>query len=310
MFSEIAKPSLYLKDQSNPELEEWLKNNKPTVLKAGESLGTVKFSDARKSEKPKVVKPLPKEPKPPKPKKEPKPRYKPQQSPEKKVKIAVQAVLLKPFFDKATKADITKLCAITGISSINLRRATFQRLLDEDQLTKLREALANFEWVQPKPPAPKKKYSRRPKERTPEQIEEWERRLALQEAKKKAIAEGVKDFYAVCKNHGMTKYYVGHKNHAICYQCMKDATNKYHRKVRQTEEQRQAYDMRQRNREKMKEHAERGVMYFMGECLKHGETQFLIGRNRNPKSTLAYQSYCQLCNKERGVLARWRKKVI
>ena len=48
MFSEPYKPSLYLKDQSNPELEEWLKNNKPTVLKAGESLGTVKFSDARK----------------------------------------------------------------------------------------------------------------------------------------------------------------------------------------------------------------------------------------------------------------------
>ena len=38
----------YVKDQSNHDLDEWLKHNKPTVLKHGESLGQYKFTDNSK----------------------------------------------------------------------------------------------------------------------------------------------------------------------------------------------------------------------------------------------------------------------
>lgn len=48
MYLESNTPSAIIKSQEIDGLEEWLKNNKPTVIPPGVSLGEVKFVDNAK----------------------------------------------------------------------------------------------------------------------------------------------------------------------------------------------------------------------------------------------------------------------
>ena len=117
----------YVKDQSNPDLDEWLKHNKPTVLKHGESLGQYKFTDnskvkrdleQEKKAKAEIVK------KNKAVAAQNKEREKLAKEKMKKIErehktkqaIQVQSELLAPFYERAKRADITRLSRLVNIS--------------------------------------------------------------------------------------------------------------------------------------------------------------------------------------------------
>ena len=151
------------------DLDEWLKHNKPTVLKHGESLGQPKFIDnskvkrdleqekkakAETIKKNKAIAAQNKE-------RERLAKEKIQKiEREHKTKqaIQVQSELLAPFYERAKRADITRLSRLVNISSAYLRLCMTRKALSEEQLESLKSVLANFEWIEPvKKQEPKRK---------------------------------------------------------------------------------------------------------------------------------------------------------
>ena len=179
MYLESNTPSAVIKNQSNPELEEWLKNNKPTVIPPGVSLGEVKFVDnskvkrdleqekkakaetlkrnklieAQNKERERLAKLKMKEIK---------------QASQRKQAITAQCELLTPFYERAKRPDITNLSKLTNISSTDLRFALTKKALSAEQFNTLKATLENFEWLTPtkrKTSKPRKKLAAEKAER-------------------------------------------------------------------------------------------------------------------------------------------------
>ena len=166
----------YVKDQSNPKLDEWLKHNKPTVLKHGESLGQYKFTDNSKVKRDleqekkakdetikrnKLIEAQNKE-------RERLAKLKMKeisQASQRKQAIAAQCELLTPFYERAKRPDITNLSKLTNISSTDLRLAMTKKALNSEQFNTLKSTLENFEWFTPRPRTPTKRKTSKPRKK-------------------------------------------------------------------------------------------------------------------------------------------------
>lgn len=310
MYLESNTPSAVIKNQSNPDLEEWLKNNKPTVIPPGVSLGEVKFVDNAKVKRDleqekkakaetlkrnKLIEAQNKErerlakEKMQKIEKE----YKTKQS------IQVQSELLAPFYERAKRPDITNLSKLTNISSTDLRFALTKKALSAEQFNTLKAALENFEWFTQKPRIPTKRKTSKPRKKlTAEQIERKERWNIANKARKEAVANGLTEFMAVCGHHGETQYTLGSSGQARCMACMKEKSTKYN-SAKQTPEQKAKFERQTKNRGLMVTAVESGFMHFDGVCDKHGIGKFVINKKaKQYPNTYPFQYKCHKCKYE------------
>ena len=217
MYLESNTPSAVIKSQEIDGLEEWLKKNKPTVIPPGVSLGEVKFVDNSKVKRDleqekkakaetikrnKLIEAQNKE-------RERLAKEKMQKiEKEHKTKqaIQVQSEILAPFYERAKRADITRLSRLVNISSAYLRLCITRKALSEEQLESLKSVLANFEWIEPVKKQEPKRKNRPRKKLTTEQIERKERWNIANKARKEAVANGLTEFMSVCGHHGETQY--------------------------------------------------------------------------------------------------------
>lgn len=310
MYLESNTPSAVIKNQSNPDLEEWLKNNKPTVIPPGVSLGEVRFVDNAKVKRDleqekkakaetikrnKLIEAQNKERerlaklKMQKIEKE----YKTKQS------IQVQSELLAPFYERAKRPDITNLSKLTNISSTDLRFALTKKALSVEQFNTLKAALENFEWFTQKPRTPTKRKTNKPhKKLTAAQIERKERWNIAHKARKEAVANGLTEFMAVCAHHGETQYTIGSSGQARCMDCMKEKSVKYN-SAKQTPEQKAKFERQTKNRGLMVTAVESGFMHFDGVCDKHGIGKFVINKKaKQYPNTYPFQYKCHKCKYE------------
>ena len=310
MYLESNTPSAVIKNQSNPDLEEWLKNNKPTVIPPGVSLGEVRFVDNAKVKRDleqekkakaetikrnKLIEAQNKERerlaklKMQKIEKE----YKTKQS------IQVQSELLAPFYERAKRPDITNLSKLTNISSTDLRFALTKKALSAEQFNTLKAALENFEWFTPKPRTPTKRKTNKPRKKlTSAQIERKERWNIANKARKEAVANGLTEFMAVCGHHGETQYTLGSSGQARCMACMKEKSAKYN-SAKQTPEQKAKFERQTKNRGLMVAAVESGFMHFDGVCDKHGIGKFVINKKaKQYPNTYPFQYKCHKCKYE------------
>lgn len=310
-----------IKDQSNPDLEKWLKNNKPTVLKHGESLGQPKFIDNSK-----VKRDLEQEKKAQaetikrnkaiasQNKKREKLAKEKMQKIEKEYKtkqaIALQAEVLKPFYERAKRADITNLANLTGLSSYELRSALTTKALLNEQLESIKNTLADFKWFVPmtkiellqrrKKPAPKKL--------TPEEEDRKRRWHIANKARKEAVANGLTEFVAVCAYHGETAYTVGSRGSARCVECAREKSKKYNSKI-QTPEQKAKFERQSRNRAEMVKAVELGLTEFEGNCGTHGLGKFVIIKKKGEyKNSYPFQYKCCQCEYQHAIKRKERRK--
>ena len=310
MYLESNTPSAVIKSQEIDGLEEWLKNNKPTVIPPGVSLGKVKFVDNSKVKRDleqekkakaetlkrnKLIEAQNKE-------RERLAKLKMKeisQASQRKKAIAAQCELLTPFYERAKRPDITNLSKLTNISSTDLRLAMTKKALNSEQFNTLKSTLENFEWLAPKPRTPTKRKTNKPRKKlTTEQIERKERWNIANKARKEAVANGSTEFMAVCGHHGETQYTLGSKGQARCMACMKDNSAKYN-SAKQTPEQKAKFERQTKNRGLMVDAVESGFMHFDGVCDKHGISKFVINKKaKQYPNTYPFQYKCHKCKYE------------
>lgn len=322
MYLESNTPSAVIKNQSNPDLEEWLKKNKPTVIPPGVSLGEVRFVDNAKVKRDleqekkakaetlkrnKLIEAQNKE-------RERLAKLKMQKI-EKEYKtkhsIQVQSELLAPFYERAKRPDITNLSKLTNISSTDLRFALTKKALSAKHFNTLKAALENFEWFAPKPRIRTKRKTSKPRKKlTAEQIERKERWNIANKARKEAVANGLTEFMAVCGHHGETQYTIGSSGQARCMACMKEKLAKYN-SAKQTPEQKAKFERQTQNRNLMIAAVESGFMHFDGLCDKHGIGKFVINKKaKQYPNTYPFQYKCHKCKYEyASELKRKRREV-
>lgn len=310
MYLESNTPSAVIKNQSNPDLEEWLKNNKPTVIPPGVSLGEVKFVDNSKVKRDleqekkakaetikrnKLIEAQNKE-------RERLAKLKMQkikQASQRNQAIAAQCELLTPFCERAKRPDITNLSKLTNISSTDLRFALTKKALSAEQIQTIKNVLANFEWFTQKPRVRTKRKTSKPRKKlTAEQIERKERWNIANKARKEAVANGLTEFMAVCGHHGETQYTLGSSGQARCMACMKEKSAKYN-SAKQTPEQKAKFERQTQNRNLMIAAVESGFMRFDGICDKHGIGKFVINKKaKQYPNTYPFQYKCHKCKYE------------
>ena len=310
MYLESNTPSAVIKNQSNHDLEEWLKNNKPTVIPPGVSLGEVRFVDNAKVKRDleqekkaeaetlkrnKLIEAQNKE-------RERLAKLKMQKI-EKEYKtkqaIQVQSELLAPFYERAKRPDITNLSKLTNISSTDLRFALTKKALNSEQFNTLKATLEDFEWFTPKPRTPTKRKTSKPRKKlTAAQIERKERWNIANKARKEAVANGLTEFVAVCGHHGETQYTLGSSGQARCMACMKEKSAKYN-SAKQTPEQKAKFERQTKNKGLMVTAVESGFMHFDGLCDKHGIGKFVINKKKKQyPNTYPFQYKCHKCKYE------------
>ena len=310
MYLESNTPSAVIKNQSNPDLEKWLKNNKPTVIPPGVSLGEVKFVDNSKVKRDleqekkakaetikrnKLIEAQNKE----REKLAKEKIQKIEKEHKTKQAIQVQSELLAPFYQRAKRADITNLSKLTNISSTDLRFALTKKALNSEQLNTLKATLENFEWFTQKPRTPTKRKTSKPRKKlTAAQIERKERWNIANKARKEAVANGLTEFMAVCGHHGETQYTLYSKGQARCIACMKERSAKYN-SAKQTPEQKAKFERQTKNKGLMVAAVESGFMRFDGICDKHGIGKFVINKKaKQYPNTYPFQYKCHKCKYE------------
>lgn len=304
------------------DLDKWLKNNSPTVLDRGVSLGSIRFVDNAS-----VKRDLEREKKAEqeriatneriaavKKKREDAARIKNEkiaQAKKDKESIIAQAVVLIPFYEKAKSKDITNLCKIVGVTSVELKKAIDKKALPDGKLELIEKALVNFKWFTPKPRmSGKHKSNKSRKKLSKSDIERKERWHIVNNARKEAQAKGLKEFVAVCAYHGETRYVISVVGTGRCAACMYENSKRHNDKT-QTKEQKKTFERRKRNNAAMKSALVDGLDKFNGECDKHGKAEFSIQRKKKEYTgTYPYQYKCIHCRLENSRLhAEKRKKL-
>ena len=216
-----------------------------------------------------------------------------------KQSIQVQSELLAPFYERAKRADITRLSRLVNISSAYLRLCMTRKALSEEQLESLKSVLANFEWFTQKPRTPTKRKTSKPRKKlTAAQIERKERWNIANKARKEAVANGLTEFMAVCGHHGETQYTLGSKGQARCMACMKEKSAKYN-SAKQTPEQKAKFERQTKNKGLMVAAVESGFMRFDGICDKHSISKFVINKKaKQYPNTYPFQYKCHKCKYE------------
>lgn len=304
------------------DLEEWLKSNSPTVLDRGVSLGNIRFVDnasakrnlerEKKAEQERIA--MNERIATAKKKREDAARIKSEkiaQAKKDKESIIAQAVVLIPFYAKAKSKDITNLCKIVDVTSIELKKAIEKKALPDGKLGLIEKALVDFKWFTPKPRMSGKHKSNKSRKKLSEaDIERKERWHIVNNARKEAQAKGLKEFVAVCAYHGETRYIVSATGTGRCAACMYENSKRHNEKT-QTKEQKNTFERRKRNNAAMKVSVDSGLRKFNGECDKHGKAEFLIQKKKKEYAgTYPHQYKCIQCKLENSKLhAEKRKKL-
>lgn len=281
-----------IKDQTIDGLEEWLKNNKPTIIPRGVSTATgyTPPAPSERSEKESA-----------KHRAEINRLVRQQQKAEalaakeaeakqarlEKIKRTAEAhakvvELIAEFRSKMGYGDLGRLAEKIGVCTETITNWTFGRAkTNEATLKKLKEAIADFKYnhreKQTREVTLQKRRvrERKQREKKPDVI----RKRTLASAKREAIEQGVKEFSGPCKVHGMTEYrIVGDR--ARCIECERD-------------KQKRKYEQMPENLKKMKYCLKYGKKSFIGTCETHGESKFYIN-----KSGRNWVYRCDLCRKD------------
>ena len=255
-----------IKDQTIDGLEEWLKNNKPTIIPRGVSTATgytppgpsdrtpaqsknrvTEANEAVKSERDAK-------------KAAAKAKYKAQKAlADQKTKREVMGIMSE-FREKSNRGDIARLAKILGVARKTLSNwACGAGLPDRENLRNLRIEAARFEFEDQISYLEKRRIrDRATRSRNPETI----RRRELGRLKNEAIEKGLVLFTGPCAKHGMTEYKIMTKS-VRCQECEK-------------EKQQRKYEQMPENLKKMKYCLKYGKKSFIGTCETHGEVKFYI----------------------------------
>lgn len=281
-----------IKDQTIDGLEEWLKNNKPTVIPRGVSTATgyTPPAPSERSEKESAkhraeINRLVRQQK--KAEELAAKEAEANQARLEKIKRTAEAhaqvvELIADFRSKMGYGDLGRLAKKIGVCTETITNWTFGRAkTNEAMLKKLKEAIADFKYnhreKQTREVTLQKRRVRERKQR--EKKPDVVRKRTLASAKREAIEQGVKEFSGPCKVHGMTKYRVV-GDRARCVEC-------------EREKQKRKYEQVPENLKKMKHCLKYGKKSFTGTCDTHGESKFYIN-----KSGRNWVYRCDLCRKD------------
>ena len=281
-----------IKDQTIDGLDEWLKNNKPTVIPRGASTATgytppapsersEKESAKHRAEINRLVRQQKKAEKLAAKEAEAK------QAQLEKIKRTAEAhaqvvELITEFRSKMGYGDLGRLAKKIGVCTETITNWTFGRAkTNEATLKKLKEAIADFKYNRKEKQArevtlqKRRIRERKQREKKPDVI----RKRTLASAKREAIEQGVKEFSGPCKVHGVTQYrIVGDR--ARCIEC-------------EREKQQRKYEQMPENLKKTKYCLKYGKKSFIGTCETHGDSKFYIN-----KSGRNWVYRCNLCRKD------------
>ena len=281
-----------IKDQTIDGLDEWLKNNNPTVIPRGVSTATgytppapsersEKESAKHRAEINRLVRQQKKAEE--LAAKEAEAKQARLEKIKRTAETHAQVVeLIAEFRSKMGHGDLGRLAKKIGVCTETITNWTFGRAkTNEATLKKLKEAIADFKYnhkeKQTREVTLQKRRirERKQREKKPDVI----RKRTLASAKREAIEQGVKEFSGPCKVHGMTEYrIVGDR--ARCVEC-------------EREKQKRKYEQMPENLKKMKYCLKYGKKSFTGTCDTHGESKFYIN-----KSGHNWVYRCDLCRKE------------
>lgn len=272
-----------IKDQTIDGLEEWLKNNKPTIIPPGVSTATgytpPQPSERTQQESKKRIREVNQAVKAEKEAKKAmaKASYQAQKLLTEQQTKREAIEIMRIFREKANHGDVGRLAKILGIARKTLCNwACGSGFPDQKKLEKLKLEASRFEFKEPIPQKEKRKIRDRAKRsKNPEVV----RRRDLAKRKKQAIDAGLKEFQATCAKHGLTTYMIA-SGAARCLKC-------------RTHQQQERTSKISPNLKKMRECVEHGIDSFIGECSKHGEAKFYVN-----KSGKNHVYRCDLCRKE------------
>lgn len=259
-----------IKDQTIDGLEEWLKNNKPTVIPRGASTATGYTppapSERTQQESKKRIREVNKMVRAENAAKkaEAKANYKAQKAlADKKTKREVVEAI-KQFKTKARGGDFGRLAEAVGVARKTLSNWACGDSVPNDQnKMHLLRAISSFNYSlspkeKPAKPAKPAKIGRPPSAETC-------RKRELSTRKKEALELGRTEFNGPCAKHGMTTYTIANGS-ARCVLCRKA-------------QQKNKYMKASVNLKLMREALAKGEKSFTGSCQTHGEAKFFINRS-------------------------------
>ena len=270
-----------IKDQTIDGLEEWLKNNKPTVIPRGASTATgytppapsertQQESKQRAQEINKMIRAENAAKKA-----EAKANYKAQKVvADKKTKREVVEAI-KQFKTKARGGDFGRLAEAVGVARKTLSNwACGDSVPNDLNKMHLLRAISNFNYSFLPKPTPTK-----PAKRGRPLSAEVARKRELSTRKREALELGNTEFNGPCAKHGMTTYTIANGS-ARCVLCRKA-------------QQKNKYMKASVNLKLMRESLAKGEKSFTGTCEVHGEAKFFINRSGQ------YHIYrCEGCRKD------------
>ena len=145
----------------------------------------------------------------------------------------------------------------------------------------------------------------RTRSKTPEQAEEYQRKMAITEAKKKAITENRIFFYAPCRIHKLTKYTFSQNNYnsARCVACLDELSDS-----RRNEGKKKPQSIRlKENKDAMLKAIQSNLSVFIGQCSNHGRSAHYVD-SRQVNGEIKYESRCCECKKYSKFKSENKKK--
>lgn len=290
MFFESSKPSTRIKDQTNHDLDEWLKHNKPTIIPRGVSTQTG-YTRGAPEPKPKAkAVPLPKTVKEPKPKPTPKPKLKIKKKlksvPKPKAVYLVHANgIFEDFSENKVKGDLARLAEYLGVGTRALRRYAQENIAPREKLAEFTRLMANFKCSTLKP---KKKYVSRLDEIA----------IKNRDRKREAVANGETRFTGICREHGETEFLIffDNKKRPVqrCLACKK-VSNDLANKNRASD----YFEIRKANRKILENMITKGesVKSFIGMCHRHGKAKMYAFKTDRTK--IGYTYSCSSCRQRK-----------
>lgn len=241
------------------DINEWLKNNKPTVL----PIGFTKFPDG-------VI---------PRCKKRQVPNLKPEPVREEIIKEKnkqirkVKNVQHLANIIKEQKHILGDLYNDYGIGAINTVADHFdldRRYVLNMRLDSQKARMGEKTWVKVKAFIQKTTFEK-PQPKVKE-VKEPSRQTLVRQARAEAVANGQHVFMAPCAKHGMTNFFL-HNNASRCFKCRRGATKQY-RDMHRDAMTRDKAQRAEFNRNAMKAENKSGIFIFTGLCDLHGYTDF------------------------------------
>ena len=278
-----------IKDQTIDGLEEWLKNNKPTVIPRGASTATGYTppapSERTQQESRKRIREVNKlvRAENAAKKSEAKANYKAQKAlADKKTKREVVEAI-KQFKTKARGGDFGRLAEAVGVARKTLSNwACGDSVPNDLNKMHLLRAISNFNYSffpKEKPASAKPAKPAKPAKIGRPLSAEVARKRELSTRKKEALELGNTEFNGPCAKHGMTTYTIANGS-ARCVLCRKA-------------QQKNKYMKASVNLKLMRESLAKGEKSFTGNCEVHGEAKFFINRSGQ------YHIYrCEGCRKD------------